>query len=110
MAKNITLGFGKKNRPVLRKIIREHYNPDTAHLSHETISKNIADAVTGIFVQRSREQKLTGDWIIFAKHEGQNYYLDLASHQEQDVDIYSRISQGCFDQFPFLKDQFGCDG
>lgn len=94
----------------MRKIIREHNNPDTAHLSYETISKNIADAITGIFAQRSREQRLTGDWIIFAKHQGQNYYLDLASHQENDADIFSRISQGCFHQFPFLKNQFGCDG
>jgi hypothetical protein len=25
---------------------------------------------------------MTGDWIIFAKHEGQNFYLGLATHEE----------------------------
>ena len=26
---------------------------------------------------------MTGDWIIFAKHEGQNFYLGLATHEEE---------------------------
>jgi hypothetical protein len=28
------------------------------------------------------ERGLTGDWIIFGKHEGRNYYLALATHEE----------------------------
>src|ERR1051326_5200382 len=34
------------------------------------------------FHNRSRRIALTGDWIVFGKHSGQNYYLALATHEE----------------------------
>jgi hypothetical protein len=118
MAKNIALGFGKKvgkkNRPELHRIIKENYNPTTAHLPPETISKNIANAVTNFYAERSRKQCLTGDWIVYAQHEGQNYYLCLVPHGEdvdvserikRDADVFERIKRGCVDEFPFLRSQ-----
>ncbi|MCR9096308.1 MAG: hypothetical protein NXI30_18940 [bacterium] len=46
----------------------------------------------------------TGEWIIFGKHEGENYYLTLATHDEgQDAAaLYSRIRANCASEFPFL--------
>jgi hypothetical protein len=40
-----------------------------------------------------------------AKHEGKNYYLALATHDEVRSDpagFYDRIKRGCSDEFPFL--------
>ena len=34
------------------------------------------------YTDRATHQRLTGDWIIFGKHDGANYYLDLATHEE----------------------------
>lgn len=52
------------------------------------------------------ERGLTGDWIIFAKHEGQNYYLDLATHEEgtDQRRLYEKLRQGSAAEFPFLFD------
>lgn len=51
-----------------------------------------------------RGRGLTGDWIIYGKHEGQNYYLDLATHQEgkQPEALYEKLRKGCATEFPFL--------
>jgi hypothetical protein len=49
---------------------------------------------------------MTGDWIIFAKHEGQNFYLGLATHEEampQVADqLYDKLRGGSAWEFPFL--------
>jgi hypothetical protein len=34
------------------------------------------------YADRAANQRLTGDWIIFGKHDGKNYYLDLATLEE----------------------------
>lgn len=51
-----------------------------------------------------RERGLTGDWIIYGKHSGQNYYLDLASHAEGEhpEELYEKLRKGCAAEFPFL--------
>ena len=48
--------------------------------------------------------RLTGDWIVFAKHEGVNYYLDLALHSEgfDGEALYSKLRNGNVSEFPFL--------
>jgi len=61
-------------------------------------------ATSNIYAERSRKQCLTGEWIIYAQHEGQNYYLCLAQHDE-DADAFERIKRGCVDEFPFLRSQ-----
>jgi hypothetical protein len=50
---------------------------------------------------------LTGDWIIFAKHAGKNYYLDLATHEEgrNPQRLYQKLRSGGFAEFPFLFDR-----
>jgi hypothetical protein len=48
---------------------------------------------------------LTGDWIIFGKYEGRNFYLGLGTHEEarRDPDaLYQRLHQGSEWEFPFL--------
>jgi hypothetical protein len=53
---------------------------------------------------RATAKRMTGDWIIFAKHGGQNFYLDLATHEEgQDPDrLRQKLRQGSACEFPFL--------
>jgi hypothetical protein len=52
---------------------------------------------------------LTGDWIIFAKHGGLNFYLDLASHKEGDESVMTKLRSACAAEFPFLfKEPASC--
>jgi hypothetical protein len=41
---------------------------------------------------------------VFAKHEGQNYYLDLATHEDgrRPECLYERLCRGSSAEFPFL--------
>jgi hypothetical protein len=48
---------------------------------------------------------LTGDWIIFAKHGGVNFYLDLATHEEGDDAVMTKLRRGCATEFPFLFEE-----
>lgn len=54
------------------------------------------------FRDRSTAGRLTGEWIIFAKHEGKRFYLTVALHGEDDASIHERIMKWCQPEFPFL--------
>lgn len=49
---------------------------------------------------------LTGDWIVYAKHEEQNFYLDLATHNEgrQPEQLLQKLRNGCYAEFSFIFD------
>lgn len=51
-----------------------------------------------------RECGLTGDWIIYGKHEGMNYYLDLAKHEEgnEPEQLMEKLRLGCAAEYPFI--------
>jgi len=51
---------------------------------------------------RTEANKLTGEWIVFAKHGGQNYYLSLETHATGDEEVFRRIETMCYPEFPFL--------
>ena len=46
--------------------------------------------------------KLTGEWIVYAVHEGLNYYLCITSHESGDENIAQNIKAACLPQFSFL--------
>lgn len=56
------------------------------------------------FEIRANKRKLTGEWIVFTEHVGEKYYLTIAFHHENDVQIKRRIITNCKEQFPFIPD------
>lgn len=61
--------------------------------------------VIGSLQKRTAAKRMTGDWIIFAKHDGQNFYLDLATHKEAEQDpcrLLHKLRPGNACEFPFL--------
>jgi hypothetical protein len=62
------------------------------------------------FIMSALEERseLTGDWIVFAKHGGNNYYLDLATHEEGKPQnapgLLAKLRNGSAMDFPFLFD------
>jgi hypothetical protein len=70
---------------------------------------NFADALayqmTVNGYQDRAQHGLTGDWIIFGKQDGQNFYLDVVQHSEssdQDDELYKHLRQSCAAEFPSL--------
>jgi hypothetical protein len=47
---------------------------------------------------------LTGDWIIFGRRHEQNYYLDVATHNEgrDQQKLFIKLKNGSSAEFPFL--------
>jgi hypothetical protein len=52
--------------------------------------------------QRSQSRKLTGEWIVYRRHNKTNYYLTLGSHTEQNQAILERVLS-CRNEFPELR-------
>lgn len=46
---------------------------------------------------------LTGEWLIYKKYQGKNYYLCLAKHDEVDLAIYENKIRPCLVEFPELE-------
>lgn len=54
------------------------------------------------YVMKSKSNEMTGEWLVFHKHEGKNYYLTYAFHTELNEEIYKRVNTACeFDNLPF---------
>jgi hypothetical protein len=93
------------NRDLVRlvdEIAQEHRdNPHawSAALAHRLVVEG--------FEERT-ERGLTGNWLVFGKHKGSNYYLDLAAHVEgvgERADaLLARLRNGCAAEFPFVFD------
>lgn len=55
--------------------------------------------------EKHKNNKMTGEWIVFAKYNDINYYLCLAVHEESgvnDINTYN-ILKPCFDEFHELR-------
>jgi hypothetical protein len=66
----------------------------TKHLSHHMVVDPIEI--------KSASSEMTGEWVVFHKHEGENYYLTFAFHTETNDEIYKRVVIACeFDDLPF---------
>ncbi|UGA39274.1 hypothetical protein JOS77_06820 [Chromobacterium haemolyticum] len=72
-------------------------------VSLDDINAIVNEAVLINYQRRANDQQLTGEWIIFAQHKGENYYLCLGKHG-QDEKIRSEIDALCVLEFPFLNE------
>jgi hypothetical protein len=70
----------------------------------EDVPAMVNDLVSGTYGRRRDAHALTGEWIVYATHEGQNYYLALWNHADGDEMLRSEIERICIPEFPFLKD------
>jgi hypothetical protein len=66
----------------------------TKHLTHHMVVDPIET--------KSASNEMTGEWVVFHKHEGANYYLTFAFHIETNDEIHQRVVTACeFDNLPF---------
>ena len=86
------------------KMVEDAQKSDERRYFSENDVPSIAhDAVHENWKRLMRDSALTGQWIIFAQHEGKNYYLCLGSHSSGDQKIRNQIDAVCVHEFPILK-------
>ena len=68
-----------------------------------SLTKLTANWIDSIQI-KSETNAMTGEWIIIHKHQGKNYYLAVAAHDEGDQNVYDRVVLACeVDNFPFHR-------
>ncbi|WP_296951807.1 hypothetical protein [uncultured Massilia sp.] len=101
MAHNILNQLGKNG---LSKIAEEVFGPHmgktvTQEMLDEVTTRAIVDTIT----QRADNNRLTGEWIVFAREDGRNYYLGIWPHAQGDEEIAQSLRAACLPEFPFLQ-------
>lgn len=103
--KNLINGMNRTGLPWIEERARQVTESGEEHYLTEEDADRIAhDAVIGNWERRSAGCQFTGEWIIYAQHQGQNYYLCLANHNDGDDRIRAQIDEICAAEFPFLND------
>lgn len=70
---------------------------------NETFTKYLTHhIVVDPIMIKSASNKMTGEWVVFHKYDGANYYLTIAFHGETNDQIHKRVVLACeFDNLPF---------
>jgi hypothetical protein len=73
-------------------------------MSADDIPALVNDVISGNLRRLADAEALTGERIMFAQHEGKNYYLCLATHERSTHDYIRRqIDAVCCVEFSFLS-------
>ena len=102
---NILLQHKKPRTKVrIERFEKEAFPEDTAIQGDWDAYTKLAthEYTVATYEERVAEGIVTGEWIIYAQHEGKNYYLTLATHKEPDEEILKRVAL-CRDDFSFLS-------
>lgn len=104
MAINLQKGMRKYGIPCAKRMVEEaQESGEERYFSEKDVLSIARDAVEGNWKRLMEESALTGQWIIFAQHDGNNYYLCVANHTTGDQKIRDQIDAICVQEFPFLK-------
>ena len=101
---NLVLELPKKDEAMCNTI-RDLEKEEAQNPSKNGMPGRLAQTVVDGYEKRAERKALTGDWIIYGKHESKNYYLAVAEHartKEEDEELYQRLNALCGAQFPFL--------
>jgi hypothetical protein len=100
IAPNIQIELGKNGMDkIISDVMEKSGNSDFEPSDISEIAKRVTYDTLN---KRTERNSLTGEWILFSKHEDKNYYLCLSTHNSGDEYISSRIQSLCANQFPFL--------
>lgn len=99
-AHNIINHLGKNG---LAKLVEDVFDPAKSNIvTREMIDELAHRVVEESIMDRGAADKLTGEWIIFAKESGKNYYLCISPHAGGDENIANHVKV-CSHDFPFLS-------
>ena len=106
LAMNIQHGMKQFGIPYLQQKVREAKEAgELRYFTIEDVAPLTNDAVHGNWKRLREAERLTGEWIVFARHEGLNYYLSLATHDKSTHEnLRQQIDNLCCREFPFLEE------
>lgn len=105
LAQNVKNALNEYGIPLFEEKIREaQVAGEVRFVTKEDVPKIANDVLRNNLARRSSEGKMTGEWIVYAQHENQRFYLCLAKHGDGDEKIREKIERICGWEFPFLKD------
>ena len=112
VALNVLRGLNSIGSPAFQQKIKEaEAAGETRYFTSEDVGWLVRDVTEGNLGRLRQQNRITGEWIIFAKHEEKNYYLSLATH---DVSTHERVRQNieavCYSEFPFLRELLENEG
>ena len=100
LVQNIVLGLGKNG---LEKLVNEVMDPSKSPVITREMIEELAHRVTNDPLEkRNADKKMTGEWIVYIRHNGNNYYLCCNTHNAEDQFIFDRIMGICINDFPDL--------
>lgn len=106
LAMNIQHGLKQYGIPYLAQKVQEaKESGENRYFTLQDVAPMANDAVHGNWQRLREAERLTGEWIVFGKHEGLNYYLTLATHDKTTHDHERQLIENiCYREFPFLEE------
>jgi hypothetical protein len=103
-ARNLRKGIERFGIPfVEQQVAQAKASGQEKYLSEQDCARIAHDAVVGNWERLVHASALTGEWIVYAEWQGQNYYLCLGTHESGDNNLRSQIDEVCLAEFPFLR-------
>lgn len=104
LARNVQLALKRYGMPYFEQKIREAAEAgEERYMTADDLMAVANDVVHGNLGRRREDEAMTGEWLLFAKHEGQNYYLAVTTHDSSaHPQIRQQIDTICCHEFPFL--------
>lgn len=101
---NIVNHFGKNG---IEKLVKEVLDPKKSQITTKEMLNELAHRVVVESLEnRGAQEKLTGEWIIYAIEGGENYYICICPHKSGDEKIANNIKASCLTELPFLNNYF----
>lgn len=105
---NIRKGLFRFGLPwVEQRISDAKASNEKGYFTLADVPQIVNDALTSNWERLKQHSALTGEWIVFAKHEGSNYYLSLSKHNGDHLSLRNQIDAICLHEFPFLDNVLG---
>lgn len=104
MVANMLAALNSEGVPTLRGLVRQsEHSSEPVTFDEAHARQAIEDVVRNNIRRREKAGELTGNWLVFAKYGGLNYYLCLHRHEANDDICRRRIEEICCNEFPFLR-------
>lgn len=92
---------GKFGQLLQRVMLEEQRQPSEGGWPGRLSHAFVIDA----YKTKANKRALTGEWLVFGKHNNRNYYLCIAEHTnscEEDAILANFIRLSCLSEYPFL--------
>lgn len=112
MSQNLLIALKNYGIPYLENKVKEVEETGVMqYTTLEDINAIAKEVVENNYSRRAEDEKITGEWIVFAEHEEKKYYICLGKHKNTnssstDEEIRKKFDITCDAEFPFLKQIF----